>query len=158
MQLDPRTAASLSKLRTISHVLDNAIALPGTRYRVGLDPVLGLLPGGGDMIGAILSIYMVWESAQLGVPPATVTKMVSNLVLDAALGSFPVVGDFFDATWKANSKNLSLLEAHLNAPNVEKKANPAFVLLLLSGFLMLAIALAALTGVIIALVWNALFQ
>ncbi|MBW4542101.1 MAG: DUF4112 domain-containing protein, partial [Myxacorys chilensis ATA2-1-KO14] len=155
MQADTKKMTSLSKLRSISHVLDNAIGIPGTRYRIGIDPILGLLPGGGDMITAVLSVYIVWEAARMGLPPATVRQMVSNLVLDAVLGSLPVAGDFFDATWKANSKNIALLEAHLDAPTSHKRANPAFVVLLLLGFLVIAIGLAALTGLVIALIWNA---
>lgn len=108
------------------------------------------------MITAVLSVYIVWEAARMGLPPATVRQMVSNLVLDAVLGSLPVAGDFFDATWKANSKNIALLEAHLDAPTSNKRANPAFVVLLLLGFLVIAIGLAALTGLVIALIWNAL--
>ena len=158
MQSDTRKAASLAKLRTLSHLLDNAIAIPGTRYRIGLDPILGLLPGGGDMLTAALSVYIVWEAARIGLPHATVTRMVSNLVLDTVLGSLPVAGDFFDATWKANSKNIALLEAHLDAPKSHKKANPAFVLLLLVGFLVLAIALAAFTGFLIASIWHAVIK
>jgi hypothetical protein len=110
------------------------------------------------MLTAALSVYIVWEAARIGLPHATVTRMVSNLVLDTVLGSLPIAGDFFDATWKANSKNIALLEAHLDAPKSHKKANPAFVLLLLVGFLVLAIALAAFTAFLIASIWHAVVK
>ncbi|MCY7320787.1 MAG: DUF4112 domain-containing protein, partial [Phormidesmis sp. CAN_BIN36] len=77
MQPDSK-AASLQRLRSLAHLLDNAISIPGTSYRVGIDPLIGLLPGGGDLVMAAFSVYIVWESARLGLPRSTVTRMVSN--------------------------------------------------------------------------------
>lgn len=146
--------SALARVRSISHMLDNAIPIPGTSYRFGLDPILGLLPGGGDMLTAALSVYILWEAARLGVPKATLTRMFSNLIFDALAGTIPLVGDFFDATWKANRKNVALLEAHLGAPQHQKKANTAFVLLLIFGFLLVAIALTTLTAFLIGSIWG----
>ncbi|MCY7274117.1 MAG: DUF4112 domain-containing protein, partial [Phormidesmis sp. CAN_BIN44] len=137
-------------------ILDNAIPIPGTPYRIGIDPIVGLLPGGGDLVMAAFSVYIVWESARLGLPRSTVTQMVSNLVFDTVMGSVPVAGDLLDVTWKANSKNVRLLEAHLDSPQHQKKANKGFVLLLLFGFLALVISIAALSVFVIGLAWNAI--
>ncbi len=155
MKTEPRSVA-LHRLRSLAHILDNAIPIPGTPYRVGIDPIVGLLPGGGDLVMAAFSVYIVWESARLGLPRSTVTRMVSNLVFDTVIGSVPVAGDLFDVTWKANSKNVRLLEAHIDSPQHQKKADKGFVLLLLFGFLALVIGIAALSVFVIGLVWHAI--
>ena len=157
MRPDSKTA-SLQRLRSIAHILDNAIPIPFTSYRVGIDPIVGLIPGGGDLVMAGFSVYIVWESARLGLPRSTVTQMVFNLVFDTLAGTVPVAGDLLDVTWKANSKNIRLLEAHLDSPQHQKKANQGFVLLLLFGFLLLVVSIAALSVFVIGLVWKAIVQ
>ena len=138
MNIRPQSTSDpvLQRLRGLTHVLDNAIAIPGTRVRVGLDPLLGLLPGGGDLAGAVLSAYIVLEAARFGLPKETLLRMLTNLVLDTVLGSVPLVGDFFDATWKANSRNLDLLEAHVKNPRPQRAADRLFLI-----FLVLALVL-----------------
>ncbi|MEG4324836.1 DUF4112 domain-containing protein, partial [Microcoleus sp. herbarium5] len=101
--------ASLRRLRRISHLLDNAIPIPGTKYRIGLDPILGLIPGGGDLISSIFAGYVVFKSAQMGVPQETLVKMAANIVFDTVAGTVPVAGDLLDVAWKANVKNIELL-------------------------------------------------
>jgi hypothetical protein len=157
MKTDTRSAA-LHRLRSLAHLLDNAISIPGTSYRIGIDPIVGLLPGGGDLVMAAFSVYIVWESARLGLPRSTVIQMVSNLVLDTVIGTVPVAGDLLDVTWKANIKNIRLLEAHIDSPQHQKKADKGFVLLLLFGFLALVIGIAALSVFVIGLVWNAIVR
>ncbi|MCU0541134.1 MAG: DUF4112 domain-containing protein [Oscillatoriaceae cyanobacterium Prado104] len=125
--------ASLRRLRRISNLLDNAIPIPGTKYRIGLDPILGLLPGGGDLIGSIFAGYIVFKSAQMGVPRETLVKMATNIVLDTVVGTVPVAGDLIDVAWKANVKNIELLDAHLGSSEVGKKADWLFVAALLLG-------------------------
>ena len=137
---DPK-AITLKRLRSISYLLDNAIPIPGTNYRVGIDPILGLIPGGGDTISAFLSAYIILESAQLGVPREALLRMVYNIILDSALGSVPVVGDLFDASWKANVKNISLLESHLASPIPSKKVDRVFIILLLVGLILFVMAI-----------------
>lgn len=88
--------ASLKRLRQISHVLDKAIPVPGTKVRIGLDPILGLLPGGGDVLTGLMSVYIVFEGARMGVPAATLGRMGTNIVLDVLTGTVPVLGDLFD--------------------------------------------------------------
>lgn len=101
------------RLRSLAHLLDNAIEIPIIRYRVGLDPLLGLLPIGGDVVGFGLSLYVIVEAARLGVSQDTITRMVGNIAMDSLVGTVPVAGDWVDVAWKANAANLSLLEQEL---------------------------------------------
>ena len=139
--------ASLRRLRRISHVLDNAIPIPGTKYRIGLDPILGLIPGGGDLIGSIFAGYVVFKSAQMGVPQETLVQMAANIVFDTVAGTVPVAGDLLDIGWKANVKNIELLDAHLGSPEPGKKADWLFVVALLLGlmFIVAGVILLSLT-------------
>ena len=131
-------AASLRRLRRISHLLDNAIPIPGTKYRIGLDPILGLIPGGGDLLGSVFAGYVVFKSAQMGVPQETLLKMAANIVFDTVAGTVPVAGDLLDVAWKANVKNIELLDAHLGSPEpAGKKANWLFVAALLLGLMLI---------------------
>jgi Domain of unknown function (DUF4112) len=130
-------AASLRRLRRISHLLDNAIPIPGTKYRIGLDPILGLIPGGGDLIGSIFAGYIVFKSAQMGVPQETLVQMAANIVFDTVAGTVPVAGDLLDVAWKANVKNIELLDAHLGSPEQGKKADWLFVAALLLGLMLI---------------------
>ncbi|MEZ2303729.1 DUF4112 domain-containing protein [Microcoleus sp. EPA2] len=126
--------ASLRRLRRISNLLDNAIPIPGTKYRIGLDPILGLIPGGGDLISSIFAGYVVFKSAQMGVPQETLVQMAANIVFDTVAGTVPVAGDLLDVAWKANVKNIELLDAHLGSPEpAGKKADWLFVAALLLG-------------------------
>lgn len=149
-QSTPKPAA-LQRIRTVSHLLDNAIPIPGTRFRVGLDPILGLFPGAGDFLGAALSVYIVIEAARFGLPQKTLVQMVTNLVFDSIGGSLPLLGDIFDATWKANSRNLSLLEAHIATPTPKKAANRGFVILVILALVLLLVGLGV--GVTLLAMW-----
>jgi hypothetical protein len=146
--------ASIQRLRKLSRVLDNAIAIPGTSFRIGLDPILGLIPGAGDFIGTALSAYIVIEAARLGIPRAALGKMVSNILLESLVGTIPVLGDWFDFAWKANTKNMELLEAHLGV-SLEEKTNPLFIFLLVAGFFIVGIGLVTLSVLAIKLLLNA---
>jgi hypothetical protein len=109
-----RAAASAVEpwLVRLVFLLDQAVRVPGTRWRVGLDPIIGLLPGGGDALGALLSAGVVLAAARHGVPRIVLARMVFNIGVDALIGAVPLAGDLFDFAWKANTRNLRLLEAH----------------------------------------------
>lgn len=134
----------LRRIRRITFLLDNSIPIPLTRFRIGLDPLLGLIPGGGDVAGAILSAYIVFEGARLGLPQGVLMQMLGNLLTDTALGALPLVGDLFDATWKANSRNVALMEAHAERLTGRHKPNYGFMLL----FTMLLILFVVIVGAI----------
>jgi hypothetical protein len=110
----PRDAhAVLRRLERLAIVLDSAIVIPGTRFRFGADAILGLFPGGGDVVGAALSGYIIVAAARLGVPAAALMRMIANVIADTALGAIPVAGDLFDAYWKANLRNIEILREHV---------------------------------------------
>src|SRR6476469_9974925 len=138
-------AARLKRLRSLSYMLDNAIPIPGTTYRVGIDPIMGLLPGAGDLLGTVFSGYIVLEAALLGLPRASLVRMVVNILLDELVGTVPVVGDWFDFAWKANTKNMQLLEAHLAVPQSSKRADWWFIILLLAGLLLFVLGITAIS-------------
>ncbi len=150
-------AKALQRIRWVTHLLDNAIPVPGTKVRFGLDPILGLFPGAGDWLSSVLSIYIVLESLRFRLPKAVLTQMVTNLLLDTAAGAVPVVGDLFDVTWKANHRNLKLLEASLDTPMPQQAANRGFVVALVVVLLGL-LAMMTLVGVLAAQVMVRLFS
>lgn len=149
-----RKASTLKRLRRISHVLDNAIAIPGTKFRFGIDPILGLIPGGGDTVSAFFAAYIIWESAMLGLPKEVLMRMFSNILFDTFVGSVPVAGDLFDVAWKANVKNVALLEEHLQLPEQSQKADKWFLVLLLIGLILFV----AIVGTISVLIFSFFFS
>jgi hypothetical protein len=145
-------SARLGHLRELSRLFDSSIPVPGTDYRIGLDPILGLLPVVGDVPGATVSAYIVAEAAGMGVPRATLARMLFNLVVDAVVGSVPVAGDLFDAVWKANQRNVALLEARVDDPTAGR-ADRRFLLVVTVGLLVLLLAVG--TASVLALLWLA---
>ncbi|GAA0209265.1 DUF4112 domain-containing protein [Halobaculum roseum] len=101
---------ALRRVKTVARVMDEAVEIPGTGIRVGLDPVLGVVPGAGDAVAAGISLYIVAEAAYLGVPLSTIVRMLANVAADAVLGSIPVVGPVFDTFIRANKWNASYIE------------------------------------------------
>jgi hypothetical protein len=106
-------AARVKRIRTLARLLDNAFRVPGTGFRFGWDQIVGLVPGGGDVATGLLAAYIVAEAAKLGVPRATLWRMIGNVAIDMAGGAVPIAGDLFDFAFKANKKNLDLVEKHL---------------------------------------------
>ncbi|MBD2091629.1 DUF4112 domain-containing protein [Microcoleus sp. FACHB-1515] len=137
---------ALQRLRRISFLLDNAIPIPGIG-RIGLDPFIGLIPGAGDTVGGALSAYIVWEAARIGLPRSILFQMAWNIILETVLGSIPFLGDFFDAGWKANARNVALLERHLTRSRRHRTdwlffaLMIAIVLLVVIGFATLSVLL-----------------
>ncbi len=105
--------ARLRRLRRIAWLVDGAFKLPGTRFRFGLNSVVGLLPVGGDAILGAISLYIIYEAAQLGVPGPQLARMAANTALEVVGGSVPLLGDMFDMALKANLRNLAIIERHL---------------------------------------------
>lgn len=101
--------AAVERMQLVAHVLDEGIRMPGIGYRIGVDPLLGVLPGAGDVLSAGASLYIVLEAARLGVSSTTLLEMLANIALDVGGGTVPVVGDIFDFVWKANKRNLGLV-------------------------------------------------
>ena len=133
---DPR----LQRMRGLAHLLDSSIPVPGTRFRFGLDAVIGLIPGVGDATGAALSGYLVLLAARMGAPPATLARMVGNVAVETIVGAVPFLGDLFDAAWKANRRNLHLLEAHAVDPLGTARGSRGWVVAVAVALLLLFLA------------------
>lgn len=118
--LAPEDEAALARLRALARLMDDSITIPGTTYRFGLDSLFGLLPVVGDTATALVSAFIIREAARLGAPPALLGRMTMNALLDWGIGTIPVAGDLFDAAWKANKKNVDLLERFLRTRGVTK--------------------------------------
>jgi hypothetical protein len=107
-----RPDRNLDTLRRWAALLDNAFRVPGTQIRFGLDPILGLVPGIGDLATPFLSVLILVHGARVRVPKIVLARMVLNALIDFAVGAVPVLGDLFDFAWKSNEWNLALLERH----------------------------------------------
>jgi len=105
------TRARRTRLRRLAWILDSSIRVPGTRFTFGLDPILGLFPVLGDLLGVIVSSYIVIEAARLGAPGSLLARMLLNIAIEGLIGALPVAGDVFDAVWKANQRNVEMLDA-----------------------------------------------
>jgi hypothetical protein len=114
---------TLNNVRAIARLMDTAVVVPGTNFRVGLDVILGLIPILGDLIGAAVSTYILMAAVRLGVPRPVIARMLANVGTDAVVGAVPFVGDVFDAAWRANAKNARLLEAALAEPQKTRRAS-----------------------------------
>jgi hypothetical protein len=134
----------LEHARLLARLLDDVIPIPGTPWRIGIDPLLGLVPGLGDLLGALLSSWLIVLAARMGAPRAVVTRMGLNVALETIVGIVPGLGDLFDAAWKANVRNLALLEAWQARPAATERASRARVAVLVA--LVLALAAAVVYG------------
>ncbi len=103
----------LARLRRIAWLVDVALRLPGTCFRLGLNSVIGLTPGAGDAVLAAISLYIVAEAARLGLPKRKIMRMLGNVAVEAGLGAVPILGDLMDVVWKANLRNLAIIDRHL---------------------------------------------
>ncbi len=110
----PSYRRRLVRVQKVVHALDTAFRIPGTKIRLGWDSIIGMIPGIGDVSGALISTYVLVEARRLGVSQWTLARMSVNLLVDALLGSVPLIGDLFDVAFKANVRNLALLEKELN--------------------------------------------
>lgn len=138
---------STRRARDLARILDSAFRVPGTRFRFGLDPLLGLVPGLGDAVGGGFGLYLLFQAYRAGAPAIVMFRMFANIAADVVLGGVPVVGDLFDAGYKANLRNLSLLERYLEHPQQATRASLIFfaifvtlLLLLLAGAVWLTVA------------------
>jgi hypothetical protein len=139
-----RSGDPLGSARALARLLDTAIRIPGTGIRFGLDPILGLVPGLGDVAGAAMSGYIVLIGARLGAPRSIIVRMLLNIGIDTVVGSLPVLGDLFDAAFKSNVRNISLLETFVDRPRETTVVSRAVVAGTVVALLLLAMASVAL--------------
>ncbi len=109
----PDALARLARLKKLAWLLDAQFGLPGTKFRFGLNSVLGLAPLAGDVLLGAVGLYIVAEARALGAPTALLGRMMANIAVEVAGGSVPILGDLFDMAFKANLRNLALLEDFL---------------------------------------------
>lgn len=103
----------IRRMRSVARILDTAFRIPGTKVQFGADSLVGLIPGIGDLASGAVSAYLIVEAAKLGVPRHVLLRMLANIGIDAAVGSVPLLGDVFDVAFKANRRNMALVERYL---------------------------------------------
>lgn len=119
------------RAREFARIMDSAFRVPGTRFRFGLDPILGLVPGLGDAIGGGFGFYLLVQAFRAGAPPVVMIRMFANIAADLVLGAVPLLGDLFDAGFKANLRNLGLLERYQASPEATRTRSLVLLLALL---------------------------
>ena len=140
MTLPTVESEEVRRVRALARAMDSAIRIPGTRISLGIDSVVGLVPGAGDLVSALMSGYIVLASARMGVPPAVVARMILNLGADTLVGSVPLLGDLFDVGFKANIRNAALLDRHLAEPRATRRSSRLAVASAVAGVVVLAAA------------------
>lgn len=134
----PGDTGSASDVEALAWLLDNSIPIPGTGRRIGLDAVVGLVPGLGDLLSGGIGLFVVLRGAQLGVPRVVLARMLLNVVVDFVVGAIPVIGDAFDLWFKAHARNVALIRRHTGAPEASTTGSWAFF-----GGILLAVVLLA---------------
>jgi uncharacterized protein DUF4112 len=136
-------------VQIVATVLDDAVRVPGTNFRIGIDPLVGLIPGVGDLLGAAASLYIILEAARAGAPASVLLRMAANVAIDTLVGAIPVLGDVFDFGWKSNTRNARLLARHLDEPAGTKRASTLLVAGVLVTTALVVIGAAALVVVLL---------
>lgn len=128
-----------ASVRTLARMLDSAVRIPGTQIRIGAESVFGIIPVVGDIAGAALSGYIVLASARLGAPAPTLVRMLVNIGIDTIVGAVPILGDMFDVGWRANMRNVELLDSHLGESPETRRTNRWVVVAVVAALLLLAV-------------------
>jgi hypothetical protein len=122
--------------------MDSAFRVPGTDFRFGLDPILGLVPGLGDVVGGGFAVYLIWLAVRAGAPAAVLTRMGFNVAIDTLFGAIPLLGDLLDAGWKGNLRNLAILEGYIEDPG--RVRSRSYVVLLLVAAMLVVVMIGTL--------------
>lgn len=130
-------------MREVAHLWDNLIRIPVLGRRIGLDAILGLVPGLGDAAGGLISAYGLVIATRLGVSPPVIFRMMLNIGVDTIVGAVPLLGDVFDVGWKANTRNLALVERAIAEPQRVRR----------SSLVALGAALAGVVGLLLFIGW-----
>ena len=134
--------------RSLAKVLDTALPIPGTRIRIGLDPIIGLLPGVGDALASVVGSAIVVMASQLQVPKIVMARMSLNVLVNGVVGAIPVVGDCFSIWFRSNARNAQLLRRHSASPGRASTVSDwVFVTGIVLG------TLAVMVGAIVAMLW-----
>ena len=144
------------RLTRLAWLLDSSIPIPGTRFTIGLDALIGLFPVVGDVVGVFLSSYILKEAAALGVSRSILARMAFNVAVEGLVGMIPFAGDVFDAAFKANQRNVRLLNAYLDHPQQAKRSSRVFVSLLAAGVVLFLVVTGTLGFLLSRWIWNSL--
>jgi Domain of unknown function (DUF4112) len=156
MEQRPVTWQVRERLAWLAWLLDSSIPIPGTRFTIGLDALIGLFPVIGDAIGVFLSSYIVREAAALGVSRSILARMTFNVALEGLIGMIPLAGDVFDAAYKANQRNVRLLNDWLEHPRDAQRSSRAFVFWLSAGLIAFLVLVCAAGFLLARWLWNLL--
>ena len=107
----------LTRLRQLSENLDESFTIPGTNIKFGIDALIGLVPGGGDLIGGLFSLYLLRTAIKMKLPKSAIISIMFNIIIDTTIGIVPVIGDIFDIFWKSNKRNMRIIEKNLVKSN-----------------------------------------
>jgi hypothetical protein len=141
------------KLKALAWWLDNSIRLPGG-FRIGVDAIVGLVPFLGDVLGLLFSGYIVLQAARLRAPLSVLARMLLNVAIEGVIGLVPLAGDVFDAAWKANQRNVSLLEGYLDDPAATTATSRRLFALLVLGWVLFMALLTVLSALFLSWAWQ----
>jgi hypothetical protein len=141
------------KLKALAWWLDNSIRLPGG-FRIGAEAIVGLVPFLGDLLGVLFSGYIVLQAARLQAPLSVLARMLLNVAIEGLIGVVPLAGDVFDAAWKANQRNVNLLEGYLDNPAATTATSRRLFALLVLGWLVFMACLTALSALFLGWAWH----
>jgi hypothetical protein len=150
----PPLDRDLERMRELAELLDNRFRIPGTDMRFGLDGIIGLIPGVGDVAGLAVSSYLFAVMVRKGAGPLVMLRMFVNMLVDAIVGAVPLFGDLFDFGYKANRRNVQMLLRYYDSDTPKPKAGTSLALL---GVFLIALFILALWGIykLVAMLWNA---
>jgi hypothetical protein len=114
LSLGTDPASVRKRVEAMEVVLERSFVIPGIRFPIGLDGVVGMVPFLGDVVTAAMGLYIVWEARNLGMPKWKIARMVGNVLFDSAIGAVPVAGDVFDFLFRSNTRNLKIIKKHLD--------------------------------------------
>ncbi len=141
--------SNVTGLRQLARLLDAAVRIPGTNIRFGLDALLGLIPGAGDIAGGVLSTFIILQAANRGASGSVLTRMVMNVAVDSIVGAVPILGDLFDIGWKSNTRNMDLLERYVARPHATRTASRAAVIAAIVAVVLIVAGMIALVAAIV---------
>ena len=124
------------RLEKLAWILDSVIPIPGTNWRIGLDGLIGLIPGVGDISAGAISTYILYQALRMGVPTMVVGRMLLNIVMESVVGVIPFFGDIFDFAFKSNKRNVELLREYVDQPDTVKRRSTFTVIITVLGFLL----------------------
>ena len=153
MKTPPVLPPALQRLKTVATLMDAKFKIPGTDIRFGLDALIGLIPGAGDLAGFGVSGYMIWVMANNGASGFVLARMILNVLIDTFFGSIPILGDLFDVAFKSNLKNMRLMEQHYKDGRHNGSAWKVIIPVLLL-LLLVIVGVIALTYMLISWLWT----